>query len=66
MTGSLDHVFKEKMIRYRYARLKGKDLMVNWIHHLVLNSVRAEGYPRHTLIAGLSAKSNKERKQGFL
>ena len=65
LTGSLDHVFKEKMIRFRYARLKGKDLMVNWIYHLVLNSVRAEGYPRHTLMAGLSAKSNKDRNRVF-
>jgi len=65
LTGSLDHVLKEKMIRFRYARLKGKDLMVNWIYHLVLNSVRAEGYPRHTLMAGLSAKSNKERNRVF-
>lgn len=65
LTGSLDHVFKEKMIRFRYARLKGKDILVNWIYHLVLNAVRAEGYPRHTLIAGLSAKSNKERNRAF-
>jgi len=63
LTGSLDHVFKETMIRYRYARLKGKDILASWIHHLVLNSVRAEGYPQHTLLAGLTGKSAKERKR---
>jgi len=61
LTGSLKDVFRERMIRYRYARLKGKDRVVSWIHHLVLNSVRAEGYPRHTLLAGLT----KERKRAF-
>jgi len=65
LTGSLDHVFKETMIRYRYARLKGRDLLQSWIHHLVLNGVGAQGYPRRTLLAGLSGKSAKERKRVF-
>jgi exodeoxyribonuclease V gamma subunit len=65
LTGSLDHVFKEKMVRYRYARLKGKDILVSWIHHLALNTVRAEGYPQHTLLAGLTGKSGEERKMLF-
>jgi exodeoxyribonuclease V gamma subunit len=61
LTGSLNSVFKEKMIRYRYARLRGKDIVVSWIHHLVLNCVGAEGYPRRTLLAGVT----KERKRVF-
>ena len=65
LTGSLDHVFKENMVRFRYARLKGKDLIVTWIYHLVLNCVRAEGYPRQTLLAGLTGKSSTERKRLF-
>jgi exodeoxyribonuclease V gamma subunit len=65
LTGSLDHVFKDKMVRFRYARLKGKDMVVSWIYHLVLNDVRAEGYPRHTLLAGLTGKGGKERKRLF-
>jgi exodeoxyribonuclease V gamma subunit len=63
LTGSLDHVFKDTMIRYRYARLKGKDMVVSWIHHLVLNCTGTEGYPRRTLLAGLAGKSAKERKR---
>jgi exodeoxyribonuclease V gamma subunit len=65
LAGALDHVFRERMVRYRYARIKEKDLMVSWIHHLVLNSVRPEGYPRHTLLAGLSGKNGRERKRVF-
>jgi exodeoxyribonuclease V gamma subunit len=61
LTGSLNSILKEKMIRYRYARLRGKDIVVSWIHHLVLNGVGAEGYPRRTLLAGLT----KERKSVF-
>jgi len=59
VTGSLDHVFKDKAIHYRYSTLKGKDLIVSWIHHLILNCVRPEGFPRRTLVAGLSAKGGK-------
>ncbi|MCU0595475.1 MAG: exodeoxyribonuclease V subunit gamma [Desulfobacterota bacterium] len=63
LSGSLDRVFKDAMIRYRYARLKGKDLMVSWIHHLVLNCAGAGGFPRRTLLAGLAGKSAKDRKR---
>jgi exodeoxyribonuclease V gamma subunit len=63
LTGSLDHVFKESMIRYRYARLKGKDMVVSWIYHLLLNCAGAGGYPRRTLLAGLAGKSARERKR---
>jgi len=65
LAGSLDLVFREAMIRYRYALLKGKDLLATWIHHLVLNCVRAEGYPRRTLLAGLAGKNAKEGKRVF-
>jgi exodeoxyribonuclease V gamma subunit len=65
LTGSLDHVFRDRMIRYRYARMKGKDFLEAWIHHLVLNIVRPEGYPRVSMVAGLSEKSGKERKGLF-
>jgi exodeoxyribonuclease V gamma subunit len=63
VVGSLEHVFKDKAIHYRYAGLKGRDLIVGWIHHLMLNGVRPEGFPRHTLVAGLSTKSGKQRER---
>jgi exodeoxyribonuclease V gamma subunit len=63
LSGSLDHLSKDTMIRHRYARLKGKDMVVSWIHHLVLNSTGTEGYPRRTLLAGLAGKSTKERRR---
>jgi len=62
LMGSLDSVFADAMIRYRYARLKGKDMVVSWIYHLLLNCTGAGGYPRRTLLAGLAGKSARERK----
>jgi len=59
LTGSLDNVFKDKAVHYRYAVIRGKDLIVSWIHHLVLNCAAPEGFPRHTLLAGLSATGGK-------
>jgi exodeoxyribonuclease V gamma subunit len=59
LAGSLSDVFKERMIRYRYARLKSKDKVVSWIHHLVLNSIGVDGYPRSTLLAGLTEKRKR-------
>ena len=63
LAGLLDLVFRDRMIRYRYARVKGRDLLTTWIHHLALNSARPAGYPDRTLLAGLSGKSGKERKE---
>lgn len=65
IAGCLERVFREGMVRYRYARIKGRDLIVNWIYHLILNAVRPEGYPRQTVFAGLSGKSGEERKGLF-
>ena len=60
--GSLEHVYKDRAIHYRYAGLKGRDLMVAWIHHLMLNRIRPEGFPRCSLVAGLSTNSGRPRK----
>jgi exodeoxyribonuclease V gamma subunit len=65
LSGSLDHLFKETMIRYRYAHLKGKDMVVSWIHHLVLNCAAPEEYPRCTLLGGLNEKTGRERRRVF-
>ena len=60
--GSLEHVYKDRAIHFRYAGLKGRDLIVAWMHHLVLNRVRPQGFPRRTLVAGLSTNSGKPRR----
>ena len=50
LTGRLDHILTERMIRYRYAKLKAKDQIGAWLEHLVLNEINREGYPRETLL----------------
>ncbi|MGD0845128.1 MAG: exodeoxyribonuclease V subunit gamma [Geobacteraceae bacterium] len=50
LTGRLDRIWPERMIRYRCARIKAKDRIRSWIEHLVLNADRAEGYPRESLL----------------
>ncbi len=60
LVGSLDDIFTRKMIRYRYARTRGRDMIMNWVRHLGLNVVRASAYPRRSLLAGLSADNNRD------
>jgi exodeoxyribonuclease V gamma subunit len=50
LTGRLDRIWPDRMIRYRCARIKAKDQIRSWIEHLVLNAARAVGYPRETLL----------------
>ncbi len=50
LTGRLDRIWPDRMIRYRCAKIKAKDHIRGWIEHLLLNAARAEGYPRETLL----------------
>jgi exodeoxyribonuclease V gamma subunit len=50
LTGRLDGIRPERMIRYRCAKLKAKDQLRAWIEHLVLNAARKGEYPRETLL----------------
>lgn len=50
LTGRLDRIWTERMIRYRCARIKAKDRIRSWIEHLLLNASRAVGYPRESLL----------------
>jgi exodeoxyribonuclease V gamma subunit len=62
LTGRMDGIYPERLIQYRYARLKARDLLRAWIAHLVLNSFGVKGYPRSTLLAGLEAVGAGERR----
>lgn len=58
LTGKIGAVYPERMVRYRYAKVKPGDHLKAWIHHLVLNcrnrslTVPADDYPRTSMIAG--------------
>lgn len=50
LTGRLDGIWGDRMIRYRCAKLKAKDQLRAWIEHVVLNVKREKDYPRQTLL----------------
>ncbi|HEY5975324.1 MAG TPA: exodeoxyribonuclease V subunit gamma, partial [Geobacteraceae bacterium] len=50
LVGRLDRLVPDRLLRYRCAKLKGKDLWGIWLEHLVLNAVLAVGYPRRSCL----------------
>lgn len=50
LTGRLDSIWPERMVRYRCAKLKAKDRLQLWLEHLLLNALQPEGYPRETVL----------------
>jgi exodeoxyribonuclease V gamma subunit len=50
LTGHLDGIWPERMVRYRCAKVKAKDRVQVWLEHLLLNELRPEGYPRETVL----------------
>jgi exodeoxyribonuclease V gamma subunit len=50
LSGRLDRILPERMIRYRCSTLKAKDMMRAWLEHLVLSAVKPERYPGETVL----------------
>lgn len=40
----------KRHLRWRFARLKGGDLLALWVEHLALNALAPAGYPRQSLL----------------
>ena len=60
LTGRIKPIYPERLLHYRYARVKARDRLTVWINHLVLNSVMAETYPHTSMLAGLEPKKKHE------
>ncbi|MFH1480647.1 MAG: exodeoxyribonuclease V subunit gamma, partial [Pseudomonadota bacterium] len=60
LTGRVHGVYPGRMIHYRYGRIKPRDHLKVWFHHLVLNSIRPGDTPRSSLLAGLNPESKEE------
>jgi len=56
ITGRIGSIYPERVMQYRYAKVKPKDRLKIWIHHLVLNTLKADNYPRIAMLAGLMPK----------
>ncbi len=48
LSGRLNNLSTEHMLRYRCTKTKPKDLFRTWIQHLILNVVDAKSYPLQT------------------
>jgi exodeoxyribonuclease V gamma subunit len=50
ISGRLDHLWPQGLIRYRCAKLKAKDQIRTWIEHLVLNALEQPELPRESTL----------------
>jgi exodeoxyribonuclease V gamma subunit len=53
VTGIIRPLFKDRLLKYRYADIKAKDHLRVWIPHLVLNCLCEPGYPKESMLIGL-------------
>ncbi len=42
LVGTLNQVYQNGSLFYRYAKLKGKDFIQAWLHHLLINQVKQQ------------------------
>jgi len=52
ITGRLGRLWRDSLVHYRCAKLKAKDRVLVWIHHLILNSLPQANLPRHSILIG--------------
>lgn len=48
ITGRIGSLRSDRMVLYRYTKLKAKDQLKLWVEHLALNAAAAPGYPLHS------------------
>ena len=42
LIGNLSNIYENGSLIYRYANLKGKDFMLAWLHHLIINKIQPQ------------------------
>jgi len=60
LTGRINPIYPERLLQYRYARVKARDRLTVWIHHLALNSLMTDTSPRTSILAGLEPEKKRE------
>jgi exodeoxyribonuclease V gamma subunit len=40
--GKLENIYQHGSLFYRYAKLKGKDFFLTWLHHLIINQIHPQ------------------------
>ncbi|MBP1723655.1 MAG: helicase/exodeoxyribonuclease gamma subunit, partial [Deltaproteobacteria bacterium] len=51
LVGSIESVYTNGLLHFRYADVKPRDRLRIWIHHLILNKVRNQTYPCNGILA---------------
>jgi exodeoxyribonuclease V gamma subunit len=59
LVGRITDIYPERLIRYRYARLRPVDYITVWIYHLILNLIGSDTYPKSSMLAGLDGTGRK-------
>jgi exodeoxyribonuclease V gamma subunit len=57
LTGTIDAIYPERLIQYRYAKVKARDRLRLWIYHLVANRLRADACPGTSILVGLNPET---------
>ncbi len=52
VTGAIESLYRERLVRYRFATIKPKDLLKIWVEHLLLNATDWKGYPKESILIG--------------
>ena len=61
LLGTIGGIYPERVVQYRYARVKANDRLRSWIHHLVVNHLQADHYPRTSILVGLSPQTSDRK-----
>ena len=59
LMGRITGVYPERLIQYRYARLRPVDYITVWIHHLILNGIGNDSHPKSSMLAGLHGRGGE-------
>lgn len=60
LQGRLRGVYPQNLLRYRYAKVKARDRLRIWVHHLVLQTTGTEKYPRISTLIGIDPEKREE------
>ncbi len=61
LVGNLRNLYENGSLIYRYAKLKGKDFMQAWIHHLIINQLQAQNTHLLSIDKSLVFKSDNQQ-----
>ncbi|MBW1804504.1 MAG: hypothetical protein JRJ85_27710, partial [Deltaproteobacteria bacterium] len=60
ITGVIADVYQDRLVKYRYARIRPRDRLIAWIHHLALSRMGGAVSRKDSLLIGLDPKQRKE------